>query len=50
MRNRGTLKHGVSSATFYKWKATYGVMEVSQPRKLKLLEDEKIERSVASAK
>jgi len=33
-------KHGVSSATFYKWKATYGGMDVSQARKLKVLEDE----------
>ena len=33
-------KHGVSSATFYKWKAAYGGMDVSQARKLKVLEDE----------
>lgn len=33
-------KHGVSSATFYKWKATYGGMDVSQARKLKVREDE----------
>lgn len=33
-------KHGVSSATFYKWKATYGSMDVSRARKLKVLEDE----------
>lgn len=33
-------KHGVSSATFYKWKARYGGMDVSQARKLKVLEDE----------
>lgn len=32
-------KHGVSSATFYKWKATYGGMDVSQARKLMVLED-----------
>ena len=33
-------KHGVSSATFYKWKAKYGGMEVSDARRLKTLEDE----------
>jgi putative transposase len=33
-------KHGVSEATFYKWKAKYGGMEVSDARRLKALEDE----------
>jgi putative transposase len=33
-------KHGVSSATFYKYKAKYGGMEVSEARRLKVLEDE----------
>jgi putative transposase len=33
-------KHGVSGATFYKWKAKYGGMEVSDARRLKTLEDE----------
>ena len=33
-------KHGVSSASFYKYKAKYGVMDVSDARKLKALEDE----------
>jgi putative transposase len=33
-------KHGVSSATFFKWKAKYGGMDVSDARKLKALEDE----------
>ena len=33
-------KHGVSSATFYTWKATCGGMDVSQARKLKVLENE----------
>lgn len=33
-------KHGVSGATFYKWKAKYGGMEVSEARRLKALEDE----------
>jgi putative transposase len=33
-------KHGVSHATFYKWRSRYGGMEVSDARKLKALEDE----------
>lgn len=33
-------KHGISSATFYKWKAKYGGLEVSDARRLKGLEDE----------
>ncbi len=33
-------KHGISSATFYKWKAKYGELEVSDARKLKAREDE----------
>ena len=33
-------KHGISSATFYKWKAKYGGLEVSEARRLKTLEDE----------
>ena len=33
-------KHGISSATFYKWKAKYGGMDVSDARRLKALEDE----------
>lgn len=32
--------HGISSATFYKWKAKFGGLEVSDARKLKALEDE----------
>ena len=32
--------HGVSSATFYKFKARYGGLEVSDARRLKALEDE----------
>jgi putative transposase len=31
-------KHGISDATFYKWRSRYGRMEVSDARKLKLLE------------
>jgi putative transposase len=33
-------KHGVSDATFYKWRSRYGGMEVSDARKLKALEEE----------
>jgi len=33
-------KHGVSGASFYKWKAKYGGMEVSDARRLKALEAE----------
>ena len=33
-------KHGISSATFYKFKAKFGGMEVSDARRLKALEDE----------
>ena len=33
-------KHGVSDASIYKWKAKYGGMEVSEAKRLKVLEDE----------
>jgi len=33
-------RHGISDATFYKWKAKYGGMEVSDAKRLKALEDE----------
>ena len=33
-------KHGVSTASFYKYKAKFGGMDVSDARKLKALEDE----------
>ena len=33
-------KYGVSQATFYKWKAKYGGLEVSEARRLRALEDE----------
>ena len=44
-------RHGVSSATFYKWKAKFGGMEVSEARRLKALEDEntKLKRLLAEA-
>jgi putative transposase len=33
-------KYGISSATFYKWKAWYGGLDVSDAKRLKALEDE----------
>ena len=44
-------KHGVSSATFYKWKAKYGGLDVSEAKRLKALEDEnaKLKRLLADA-
>jgi putative transposase len=33
-------KHGISDATFYKWRSKYGGLEVSDARKLKALEEE----------
>ena len=43
--------HGLSSPTFYKWKAKYGGLEVSEARRLKALEDEnaKLKRMLADA-
>jgi putative transposase len=44
-------KHGVSSATFYKWKAKYGGLEVSEAKRLRALEDEngRLKRMLADA-
>ena len=44
-------KHGISSATLYAWKAKYGGMDVSQARKLKVLEEEngRLKRLLADA-
>jgi len=33
-------KYGISSASFYKWRAKFGGMEVSEARRLRALEDE----------
>ena len=35
-------KHGISGATFYKWKSEYGGLDVSDARRLKALEDENV--------
>ena len=44
-------KHGISDATFYKWKAKYGGLDVSEARRLKLLEGEnaKLKKLLAEA-
>ncbi|MBB4212786.1 putative transposase [Rhodothalassium salexigens DSM 2132] len=33
-------KHGISEQTFYRWKAKFGGMEVSDAKRLKAMEDE----------
>jgi putative transposase len=33
-------RHGISEGTFYKWKAKFGGMEVSDAKRLRALEDE----------
>ena len=33
-------KHGLSSPTFYKWKAKFGGLEVSNAKRLRTLEEE----------
>ena len=33
-------RHGVSSATFYKWKAKFGGLDVSEAKRLKAFEEE----------
>lgn len=42
-------RHGISPATFYKWKAKFGGMEVSDAKKLRALESEngRLKRMVA---
>jgi putative transposase len=44
-------RHGVSSATFYKWKAKFGGLEVSEAQRLRQLESEnaKLKRLLAEA-
>jgi putative transposase len=44
-------KHGISSATFYGWKAKFGGLEVSDAKRLRQLEDEnaKLKRLLADA-
>jgi putative transposase len=44
-------KQGISSATFYKWKAKFGGLDVSDAKRLKSLEDEnaKLKKLLAEA-
>jgi len=44
-------RHGLSTATFYKLKAKYGGLEVSEARRLRLLEEEnsKLKRLLAES-
>lgn len=44
-------KHGISSATFYVWKAKFGGLDVSEAKRLKGLEEEKakLKRLLADA-
>ena len=44
-------KYGISSATFYKWKAKYGGLDVSDAKRLKGLQDEnnKLKKLLAEA-
>lgn len=44
-------RHGISSATFYKWKAKFGGLDVSEARRLRSLEDEngRLKRMLADA-
>ena len=44
-------RHGISLATFYKWKAKYGGLEVSEAKRLRSLEDEnaKLKKLLAEA-
>lgn len=44
-------KHGISAATFYKWKAKFGGLEVSEAQRLRSLEAEngKLKKLLAEA-
>ena len=44
-------RHGISGATFYKYKAKYGGLDVSEAQRLKVLEDEngKLKKLLAEA-
>jgi len=44
-------KYGVSGATFYKWKAKFGGLEVPEAKRLRSLEDEnaKLKKLLADA-
>ena len=42
-------RHNISEATFYKWRAKYGGLEVNEARRLRSLEEEnsRLKRAVA---
>jgi len=42
-------RHNLSEATFYKWRAKYGGLDVNEARRLRALEDEnsRLKRAVA---
>lgn len=44
-------KYGFGNSTFYKWKAKFGGMDVSEAKRLKVLEDEnsRLKRLLADA-
>jgi putative transposase len=44
-------KHGISAATFYKWKAKFGGLEISEAKRLRSLEEEnaKLKKLLAEA-
>ena len=44
-----TREHGICAGTFYRWRAKYGGLDVSEARRLKQLEDEnrRLKRMVA---
>jgi putative transposase len=44
-------RHGISEATFYKWKAKFGGLEVTEAKRLRTLEEEnaKLKKLLAEA-
>ena len=42
-------KHGISEQTFYRWRTKYGNMEISEAKRLKVIEEEnsRLKRKVA---
>lgn len=44
-------RHGISGVTFYKWKAKFGVLEVTEAKRLRTLEEEnaKLKKLLAEA-
>jgi putative transposase len=45
------VPHGISEATFYNWKSKYGGLEVSEAKRLRVLESEnaKLKKFLAEA-